>query len=468
MTGPTGPVKRPSGLDLAKLPLSPIVENLPPVGTERSAEPTVRRTITTVYVASFATTGINQLFTVVLFFLLPAAGVGLVNWGMATGAIVFYVLDLGIATALVVVAKQEPVRLSTMVGVVAAFRLVTAVIVGAAWLVGSTFHLLGRSESAVLALILLAFIIRQFQTPFICWLQVLNRQGAVAVLGLVPMVGRLVLLGALWLLGLVTIQSVLLASLAGDALGLLVMGAMAGRYDGPSGPSIQPWRLAVKLLQASPMLTISQAILTMQSRFDWLLVAALASYSSLANYAIANKATELLVLSGAILGRNALPWLVEGWSHPGVGPTVRWLGVAVNFAGLALAFLGWPLLHLIFRDKYAGAAPVIPVLAALTPALTLYQVLQFALLAKQRNRDVVVASGLALGAQIGIDLVTIPTMGIMGAALGMCGFTAVVFPIALRFALKKGLLTWRTTVELGFAAGALPLVLLVALGISRL
>jgi len=244
--------------------------------------------------------------------------------------------------------------------------------------------------------------------------------------------------------------------------------AMASRYEGQAGPSIQPWRLAVKLLRTSPMLTTSQAILMMQSRFDWLLVAAFASYSALANYAVANKATELLVLSGSILGRNALPWLVEGWSHPGVARTVRWLGVAVNFAGLALAFLGWPLLHLVFNDKYAGAAPVIPVLAALTPALTLYQVLQFALLAKQRTRDVVVASGLALGAQVAIDLGAIPTLGIMGAALGMCGFTAVAFPLALSVALKRNLLTRSTAAELGFAAGALPLVLLATLGIGRL
>jgi O-antigen/teichoic acid export membrane protein len=428
----------------------------------------VRRTIAIVYVASFATTGLTQAFTVLLFFLLPTAGVGLVNWGTAAGAIIFYVLDLGIATTLVVTAKQEVVRLGTMVAVVSAFRLVTAAIVGVAWLIGTVFHLLGPSESAVLALVLLGFIVRQFQTPFICWLQVLGHQGGVAILGLVPMIGRLVLLAVLWREDLITIQSVLLASLAGDVIGLLAMGAMASRYEGQAGPSIQPWRLAVKLLRTSPMLTTSQAILMMQSRFDWLLVAAFASYSALANYAVANKATELLVLSGSILGRNALPWLVEGWSHPGVARTVRWLGVAVNFAGLALAFLGWPLLHLVFNDKYAGAAPVIPVLAALTPALTLYQVLQFALLAKQRTRDVVVASGLALGAQVAIDLGAIPTLGIMGAALGMCGFTAVAFPLALSVALKRNLLTRSTAAELGFAAGALPLVLLATLGIGRL
>ncbi|HCG00095.1 MAG TPA: hypothetical protein DEV93_06075 [Chloroflexi bacterium] len=442
---------------------------VPSIGIQQSAKAAdVRRTIATVYVASLATTGLNQLFTILLFFLLPSVGVGLINWGIAAGAIVFYVLDLGIATALVVTAKEEPTRLSTMVGVVSAFRLVTGAIVGAAWLIGNVFHLLGTSESAVLALVLLGFIVRQFQTPFICWLQVLDHQGSAAGLGLVPMVGRLVLLGVLWRLDLITIQSVLLASLAGDALGLFALALMASRFDGPSGPGIRPWRLAVRLLRASPMLTASQAILMMQSRFDWLLVAAFASYSALANYAVANKATELLVLSGAILGRNALPWLVEGWSHPGVARAVAWLGVAVNVAGLALAFLGWPLLYFVFKDKYAGAAPVIPVLAALTPALTLYQVLQFALLAKQRTRDVVLASALALGAQVGIDLVAIPRLGIMGAALGMCAFTAVAFPMALGFALKRGLLTRRAATELGFAAGVLPLVLLVALGISRL
>ncbi|HXC76408.1 MAG TPA: hypothetical protein VNU19_05095, partial [Candidatus Acidoferrum sp.] len=404
----------------------------------------------------------------VLFFLLPAASVGLVNWGTATGTIVFYVLDLGIATSLVVTAKQTPVQLRTMVGVVSAFRLVTTAIVAAAWLIGTLFRLIGNPESEVLALVLLGFIVRQFQTPFICWLQVLNRQAAVAMLGLVPMLARLALLGILWRLSLVTIESVLLASLAGDVFGLLAMGAIAGRYGRPRESGVTPIRLALKLLRASPMLTISQAILILQSRFDWLLVAALASYSALADYAIANKATELLTLSGAILGRNALPWLVEGWSHPGVERTVRWLGFAVTFASFALAFLGWPVLYLVFKNKYAGAAPVIPVLAALTPSLTLYQVLQFALLAKQRTREVVIASGFALAAQVGIDLMTIPSLGIMGAALGMCGFTMVVFPAALWFALKNELFTQKTALELGLAGGGLPLALLVIFGISRL
>ena len=442
----------------------------PPIGAEQGnlTPADTGRTITTVYVASFATTGLNQLFTLLLFFLLPAAGVGLVNWGMAAGGIAFYVLDLGIATTLVVTAKQEPIRLATMVGVVSAFRLVAAALVGAAWLIGTALHLLGSVESAVLLLVLLAFMIRELQTPFFCWLQVLDRQGTVAVLGLLPMVARLVLLGVLWRLAMVTVESVLVANLVGDALALVAMGGMATRYAGPSEGAMRPWRLAVKLLRASPMLTISQAILVLQSRFDWLLVAALASYSALADYSIANKATELLVLSGAVFGRNALPWLVVGWSHPGVARTVRWLGVGVNFAALGLVLFGWPILHLVFNTKYAGAAPVIPVLAALSPALTLYQVLQFALLAKQRTRDVVLASGLALIVQVGIDLVAIPTLGIMGAALGMCGFTAVAFPLALRFAVKLNLVPRQTAVELALGGGALPAALLVLLGISRL
>ena len=223
-----------------------------------------------------------------------------------------------------------------MVGVVSAFRLVAAALVAAAWLIGTALHLLGSMESAVLLLVLLAFIIRELQTPFICWLQVLDRQGTVALLGVLPMVARLMLLAVLWRLTMVTVVSVLVASLFGDGLGLVAMGGMATRYGSDPGGAMRPWRLAAKLLRAAPMLTISQAILVMQSRFDWLLVAVFASYSALANYAIANKATELLVLSGAVFGRNALPWLVMGWSHPGVARTVRWLSVGVNFAALGL------------------------------------------------------------------------------------------------------------------------------------
>jgi O-antigen/teichoic acid export membrane protein len=317
-------------------------------------------------------------------------------------------------------------------------------------------------------LVLIAFVIREFQTPFISWLQVLDRQGTVAVLGLIPMVARLLLLAVLWLLNTVSVESVLIASLVGDAVALIAVGGMGIRYRGSSRGAIRPWRLAVKLLRESPMVTVSQAILIMQSRFDWLLVAGLASYSTLANYAIANKATELLVLSGAVFGRNALPWLVEGWSHPGVARTVRWLGLGVNFAALGLALFGWPILHFVFKAKYAGAAPVIPVLAALCPALALYQVLQFALLAKQRARIVVLASGLALAAQIGIDVIAIPLLGIMGAAIGMCGFTALAFPLALRYATKLGLVTRHTAIELGTLAAALPVVLVILFGIARL
>jgi hypothetical protein len=53
-------------------------------------------------------------------------------------------------------------------------------------------------------------------------------------------------------------------------------------------------------------------------------------------------------------------------------------------------------------------------------------------------------------------------------AVLLFAFTAVAFTLALWVAADRGLLTRRTVAELGFAAGALPFVLLVIFGISRL
>jgi O-antigen/teichoic acid export membrane protein len=420
------------------------------------AAPGVGSTVRRVYVASGLALVGNQAFTLLLFIVLPVAQVGLINWGTAVCALTFYVLDAGIETAVVIAAKRQPVSLRTMVGVVSAFRGAATLIAIAAWGLGVLSGRLGQAESIVLLLVGASSMVRLFQTPFSAALQVRDRQADAAFVNVVPVAIRLLGLGALALLHAVSINAILVASLIGDGAGLTIMAFVASAHDGPDLGVLTARGLARGLLGAAPMITASQAVVIAQSRIDWLLVAALASYAALANYALANKAVELIVLAGSIFGRAALPWFVEGWASRDIGPTVRYLIAITSAGGLVLALAGWPVLHLVTGDKYAPAAPMIPILAALGPALVLFQVVQFAVVGQGAARHVVVAGGAALFAQVATDLYAIPRWGGLGATFGMCAFALVSLPLLLTFARRSAILQARPALELLVGGALLP------------
>ena len=409
----------------------------------------------------------NQVFTLLLFVVLPVAQAGLVNWGTAVCALVFYVLDAGIETAVVIAAKRQTVPLRTMVEVVSAFRAAATVIAIAAWGIGVIAGWLGPAESIVLLLVGASNLVRLFQTPFSAALQVRDRQADAAFINVVPIAIRLIGLGALALLHAISVNSILVASLVGDVAGIAIMAFVANAQADLGRGELSPRALARGLIGLAPMITASQAVLIAQARVDWLLVAALASYAALANYALANKAVELIVLAGSIFGRAALPWFVEGWASRDIGPTVRYLIAITTAGGLVLALAGWPVLHLITGEKYAGAAPMIPILAALGPALVLFQVVQFAVVGQGGARSVVIAGGAALIAQIATDLIAIPRYGALGATFGMCAFALISLPLLLAFARRRAILRGRPALELATGGALLPAGLAIVFLLTR-
>ncbi len=421
-----------------------------------------------VYLAWALNLGGNQVFTLLLFFLLPAAQVGLINWGTAAGALVFYIVEAGVETALVIAAKREAVSLRTMTVVVGAIRAATAVLVLGVWLAGIGLHLWHREEATVLLLVGLGFVIRSLWTPFTAALQVRDRQATAALVGVSQVMARFVALGAVLLLGLLSVNWVLLASLAGDVVALLALGMVAARAGGPApveGLSVR--ELTRAIARSAPLITASQAVMQTQARVDWLLVAAFTSYTTLANYSIANKAVELLVLAGSVFGRTALPWFVEGWGNRNISKALRALAAGTIVLSLALALWGSAALRLLFGAKYDGASPVIPILAVLGPGLVLFQVVQFALLGRGRTLDTVIAGAAGVVAQVAVDLVAIPSLGIVGAGLGMWAFTFVGFPTMLWMAVRLNVMPTRVVRDLSVASVVLPLGLIAVVLLRR-
>jgi O-antigen/teichoic acid export membrane protein len=146
----------------------------------------------------------------------------------------------------------------------------------------------------------------------------------------------------------------------------------------------------------------------------------------------------------------------------------RYLAIFGNLSGIAMAIGGWPLLHFVLDDKYPQAAPVIILMAAIAPSLLLFQVVQFAMFGRGRNLDVTLATAAGFIAQLSVDLLTIPRIGIVGAAYGMIAFGVIGFPLLLGLAAKRRVLDSRSAMEIGFAGGVLPGAMLVLSQLDRL
>lgn len=427
-------------------------ESVPALAAPRPAS--VNRTLAVLLAATVANQAFGQLFNLVLFFVLIPSQVGLINWGTAAVGIVFFIADLGVETSLVVAVKQRPVPLAVMTTLVGTVRLAFAAIALLFWLLARQLSLFGSAELSVLLIIGLASVVRSLESPFVAHLQVRDHQAAAAAIQVVPTAFRFLGVVALALAHSLGVTSALIAWLVGESIGLVSMAAAARLV--PDATVVGDMRrLARQIFRSAPVIGIAQALLVGQNRVDWLIVAAFSSYASLANYAIANKALELLILAGSVFGRNALPWFVEGWHTRNLTKSVRLVNLGLVGAGLGLALWGGDILNLLFGHKYAAANTVIPLLAVLAPALGSYEMAQFASYARGRAGTAVIAGGAGLAAQVMVDLLTVPHLGIIGAAYGMWAYAMLALPIVLILG-RRHVMPARAALELMVTSAVLP------------
>jgi O-antigen/teichoic acid export membrane protein len=420
------------------------------------------RVFASVYAAWGASLFTNQLYSVLAFVILSASSVGLLNWGTAAAALSFVVLDGGIDTASVIVAKGARYSLAQLTLTLGALRIGAASVALLVWGSASLLGLLHGREATVLLLAGVGFALRSLETPFSTSLLVRDRQAMVAFLGLVHSLLRIGSLVVVVATRRATPETILLAAIGAD-ITLLVLAAAAARRDRQTGRhdrGIKPGGLVAGIVRAAPWVNATQILMVLQSRLDWLLVAGLVSYGALANYALANKGLEFIVLGGSVFGKLALPWFVEGWESRKLGPSLAAIVGLSIVAALVFAAAGTPFLTLVFGAKYRGSAPVIPIMASLAPGLMLLPILQYAAQAKGRSATAALASGAGLLGQIGVDLLLIPRLGIVGAAIGMCVFAATAIPLQLWFSARDAVIPTPAALRLGIASMIAPAVIL--------
>lgn len=164
---------------------------------------------------------------------------------------------------------------------------------------------------------------------------------------------------------------------------------------------------------------------------------------------------------------------------------------AMALPAMVLAFYAEPACVLLFGGKYAGAAPVMRVLALSLPLLALDMLVNNLLVATGRQRYALYYAAAALVLAFGVNAVVVPRYGALGAAWVALGSYGWLLFFSSRFAARHGFLSqalrplWRVVAAgaaclavcyglrglplLGAAAGALAyaVMMLILKGVTR-
>jgi O-antigen/teichoic acid export membrane protein len=121
------------------------------------------------------------------------------------------------------------------------------------------------------------------------------------------------------------------------------------------------------------------------------------------------------------------------------GQAVRISSVLNVTAGLAMAFLGPFALNLFYGDKYLGATTVLQILVVDAVLASTTRLLAQVFLALGRPGMVTIFEGAALAMSVPLLIVLVPTYGLVGAGLALCGATVarltcilLSFPLVLK------------------------------------
>lgn len=346
-------------------------------------------------------------------------------------------VKLGIPQASVYAIKRERVDPSVVVSATTWLALALGLAAGAAcwaardWVLA---NVLKDADPATLGVVMLLVPIVILQAYLLGVVQALQRFGEYNVQQIVPnvlgFVGMAVVL--IWLRG-----GVLAAVATHAAIMVFVTAWLALRVN-----RVAPIRLRVDVGVVGRMLRfgvkshVQTLAATWHLRIDQMLVAYLLDPGQVGLYAVAVNLTNLLLRLPDAFGTVLFPRLAAASGEAGEEVTaLACRGTfAILVAGAVVYVLAGPtVLGILYGDRFAGS--VAPMLALL-PGIVLmghYLLLSRYFTSRARQEVNIAAAVTALAVNVGANLVLIPRLGIVGAAIssvGSYGLAAVVLMVA--------------------------------------
>jgi O-antigen/teichoic acid export membrane protein len=385
----------------------------------------------TVLVA-YATVGLGQAASLVYFFLvfrsLSIEDAGVYSWAIAVASIYSYVMDVGLVPFLVGELSAHSYGLRHVMAVISILRFP---VLALSWLLLKAWSWaagLSDLESLVLGFILVSYILQMFDLGIVSWLQVRQRQNAANLLTMSVSLVRLggVLL-AICLSYPVTLWYIVRLAIVVQVLSttsFIVLAVCDARGVERDSSGLGTLHMLGRFWRRGPKLTLTYLLIALQNRLDWLLVAGILSKAALANYSIANKLLEFPMLLAGTAARTTFPWLSrpEASEDYARSRLELWRRVFTFCSGLlcgSLFFWLPTVVRLFVGSKYAGAETAIELMILGGSVFMLNQYLFYSLLARELEHDYAWLLLAATFLQVVVDLAAMPSLGVLGAVLGM-------------------------------------------------
>jgi len=372
---------------------------------------------------------IGLVTSLVLSRYLGVEGFGQFNYIFAFYYFFLTMNDFGVNTIVVREVSKHRERAGEIIGGMLSFKVLLAIFsVLMAWMV---IRLMNFPESLRNSLYLFALILPliALQLPAVIF-QVLLKVEYPAMIGIFDRCsGFILLMGAVWLgYGLAT---TVLALLLSEFVSLLITFKCARRFVRPTW-RFEP-RLWKEVLRSSLPLGIAGLFAALINRVDFIMLERMTDLRQVGLYSAAYKVTSLLEAFPLMIMGTIYP-LMSRYAHEDLGrlralykKAVLYLGVVAVPMGIGIMLLAPAIIRILFGVQYSGADKGLMVLVWST--VFLYLAISGGNLLISLGKEKVNLSILALGAlvNIGLNLLWIPIMGFVGAALS----TAITFLIVL-------------------------------------
>jgi len=187
-------------------------------------------------------------------------------------------------------------------------------------------------------------------------------------------------------------------------------------------------------------LTATRAASVLDSRVDKVLIGFFLTPASVGFYTIAAQLVEFVTILSSALGFTLSPTLgttVAGGNRQKASrlfeETLTYSLLVYVPLGAGLALVANPLIELLFGAEYLDAVPVLRLFGAYVVFRSITKLTSNALNFLGRAREIAVAKGITAVLNVGLNVLLIPTLGIVGAALAMVctfgGYTATTLYI---------------------------------------
>lgn len=267
--------------------------------------------------------------------------------------------------------------------------------------------------------------VRAFSNYFGSIFQGFNRVTWSAALRIVTRVGQL-----LFVVAFVSLGFGVLGALFGYVAGLAISTAIGGYvvytrfYSAYDRADVPADRLSRRLLEYSIPLTATRGANVLDKKVDTILVGILLNMTAVGYYTLAKQVSNFVAMPASSFGFTISPALGEQKSKDNVDRAAHLYEQSLEYVLLAyvpavvgLALVADPMVRYIFGTDYLGAVPVVQVFGGFILVNAVNKITSDGLdyLGRARSRAIVKTTMSV--SNFGLNLVLIPLMGVVGAAI---------------------------------------------------